>query len=188
MATIVDLVPGGNVEKFFKTNRPVIILDLIKSYGLTREEAEDCFQEGSIALFKQVQEGKLTPENLTARLSSYLNRCCRNYATHTLQKAGRSAPSLSDDEHGLAKFMNSSDGEVKNTMAYEELLQKMEEVVKDLPEPCNTILWSTYYDFYEDKVLAEMLNYTLASFRVTKSRCTKKLETRMNSIIEEYKS
>ena len=40
MATIVDLVPGGNVEKFFKTNRPVIILDLIKSYGLTREEAE----------------------------------------------------------------------------------------------------------------------------------------------------
>lgn len=186
MATIVDLVPGGNVEKFFRTNRPVIILDLIKSYGLTREEAEDCFQEGSIALFKQVQEGKLTPENLTARLSSYLNRCCRNYATHILQKAGRNAPDL-PDEHGLAKFMDSS-SEGKNNKAYEELLLKMEEVVKDLPEPCNTILWSTYYDFYEDKVLAEMLNYTLASFRVTKSRCTKKLKTRMNSIIEEYKS
>lgn len=182
MATIIELVPNGDVNKFFKTNRPIIILDLMKSYGLSREEAEDSFQEGCIALFKQVQEGKLTSENLTARLSSYLNRCCRNHATHILQKSGRKTPDL--PENGLENFGESTEGDEVDK-ARKELIELMEPVVKDLPEPCNTILWSIYYDHYKDSAVAEMLGKSSASFKVTKSRCMQKLRTRMNSIVEE---
>lgn len=182
MATIIELVPNGDVNKFFKTNRPIIILDLMKSYGLSREEAEDCFQEGSLALFRQVQEGKLTSENLTARLSSYLNRCCRNHATHILQKSGRKTPDL--PENGLENFGESTEGDEVN-IAKKELIEQLEPIVKVLPEPCNTILWSIYYDHYKDSVVAEMLGMPSGSFRVTKNRCMKKLKTRVNSIVEE---
>lgn len=182
MASLVELVPNGDVNKFFKTNRPIIILDLMKSYGLSREEAEDSFQEGSMALFRQVQEGKLSSENLTARLSSYLNRCCRNHATHILQKSGRKTPDL--PENGLENFGESTESDTEN-IARKELIEKLEPIVKDLPEPCNTILWSIYYDHYKDSVVAQMLGRSANTFKVTKNRCMQKLKTRMNSIVEE---
>lgn len=182
MATIVELVPGGDVNRFFKTNRPIIILDLIKSYGLSRAEAEDCFQEGSMALFKNIQEGKITAENLSASLSSYLNRCCRNHATHILQKSGRSTPDLS--ENGLENIGGSTENSEMD-LSRKELIEQIEPIVKDLPEPCNTILWSIYYDHYKDSQIADMLGRSSASFRVTKSRCMDKLRTRVNSLMEE---
>ncbi len=185
MATIVELVPEGNVEKFFKTNRPIIILDLIKSYGLSREEAEDCFQEGCIALFRQVQEGKLSADNLTARLSSYLNRCCRNHATHILQKAGRNTPDL--PENGLENFGGLTEDD-EAYMEKKELIEQLEPIVKDLPEPCNTILWSIYYDHYKDRDIAEMLGKSSSVFKVTKNRCMQKLKRRVNSLMEEKES
>ncbi|MCQ2255670.1 MAG: sigma-70 family RNA polymerase sigma factor [Bacteroidaceae bacterium] len=185
MASLVELVPGGDVNKFFRTNRPIIILDLMKSYGLTREEAEDSFQEGSIALFRQVQEGKLSSENLTARLSSYLNRCCRNHATHILQKSGRKAPEL--PENGLENFGGATDDDEAN-LAKKMLIEQLEIVIPNLPEPCNTILWKVCYEHFDDHVVAEMLNRPITSFRVTKSKCIKKLKMRINSLVEEMKS
>lgn len=182
MASIVELIPGGDVNRFFKTNRPIIILDLIKSYGLSRTEAEDCFQEGSLALFKNIQEGKITADSLTASLSSYLNRCCRNHATHILQKAGRSTPEL--PENGLENIGGSTENG-ETDLAKKELIEQLEPIVKDLPEPCNTILWSIYYDHYKDKQIADMLGRSSNSFKVTKNRCMEKLRTRVNSLMEE---
>lgn len=183
MASIVELVPGGDVNKFFETTRPIIILDLIKSYGLKQEEAEDCFQEGSIALFKNIQEGLLTSENLTVRLSSYLNRCCRNHATHILQASGRNVPDIPDN--GLENFGESTEADEKN-LARKMLIEKLGEIIMDLPEPCNTILWAVYYEHYKVGTVAEMLNASSMNvFKVQKNRCMNKLKKRVNSIIEE---
>jgi len=182
MASIVELVPEGNVEKFFKTNRPIIILDLMKSYGLTREEAEDSFQEGCYALYKSIQEGRLTSENLIVRLSSYLNRCCRNHATHILQKTGRKVPHIPDD--GSDHFGSSTE-EDENNIIKKKLIEMLELIILDLPEPCNTILWKVYYEHQPAALVAEMLNRSTSVFKVSKNRCMNKLRKRCNSILEE---
>lgn len=182
MATITELVPGGNVEKFFRDVRPIIIIDLMKRYGLIREDAEECFSEGCYALMKNVKDGKLTPENLTVRLSTYLETCCRHHATHILMKKGKQAPMPEGDS--MEKMFGTTD-DSDMTIAQKRLVEMVGEIIKDLPEPCNTILWSIYYEHYKAGTVAKMLNTKDTVFKVQKNRCMNKLRKRCNSLIEE---
>ena len=53
------------------------------------------------------------------------------------------------------------------------------EIVSQLPEPCDKILWGFYRDGFSMKTLAQMYNYkSEGSMKVTKHRCTEKFKTR----------
>lgn len=56
-----------------------------------------------------------------------------------------------------------------------ELMDKFEDLVKNLPEPCNTLLWGKYWDDFSHVDLARLLDYTSASTsKVQTSRCLDK--------------
>lgn len=56
-----------------------------------------------------------------------------------------------------------------------ELMDKFEDLVKNLPEPCNTLLWGKYWDNFSHVDLARLLDYTSASTsKVQTSRCLDK--------------
>ena len=53
------------------------------------------------------------------------------------------------------------------------------EIVRELPDPCDKILWGFYRDGFSMKTLAEMYNYkNEGSVKVTKHRCSEKFRLR----------
>lgn len=171
--------------EFFNSERPKIIRFLTARYNLSDQEAEDCFQEGCVAVWNNIQTGKLTEDNLTCSLSTYLTRCCINHTTHLLSKKTHQSSFETHD------FQINEDGEVVGSSEAEELsedqeylLRMLETIVQSLPKPCDDVLWGTYRNGLSNQELAEMLGYR--SDRVvitTRSRCMKKLKERMYSLV-----
>lgn len=155
---------------------------LHKSFGLSRDDCEDVFQEAFMTLYQNITEGKLV--ELTCSLSTYFMSICRNKAMEMLR--GLSKMSVVDDEMSLSLM----DGEFKEDRinallelddeSYrEERQQLVVKIVQDLPSPCNELLWGFYRDDLSMKTLAEMFNYkSESSVKVTKHRCCEKFRAR----------
>lgn len=171
--------------KYFNSERPKIIRYLAARYSLEEKEAEDCFQEGCLAVWKNIQSGRLTEDNLTCSLSTYLTRCCSNHATHLLEKKSMNS------QFETREFQINEDGEVVGSSDTEELsddqehlLRLLESVVQSLPKPCDDVLWGVYRNGLSNKDLAVMLDYQSDCVVITtRSRCLKKLKERMYSLV-----
>jgi DNA-directed RNA polymerase specialized sigma24 family protein len=59
------------------------------------------------------------------------------------------------------------------------------EIVKDLPSPCNELLWGYYGDGHSMKMLAEMFNYASENaVKVTKHRCCEKFRVKYSERVK----
>ena len=74
-----------------------------------------------------------------------------------------------------------------NTVEYQEFLVKVKEGVRNMPAPCNQVLWSYYWDGFSHKQIAEL--YGMKSEDVCKtqaSRCKKKFSEFIKRIRPNY--
>lgn len=59
------------------------------------------------------------------------------------------------------------------------------QIVRQLPSPCNELLWGYFRDNLNMKTLAQMYNYSSEnSVKVTKHRCQNKFKTHFNSVVD----
>lgn len=189
MAQTEEWIAGGNLTRFFQQEHPKVIRYISYNYHLSADDAEDCFQEGSVALWQNVRNHKLTKENLTCSLSTYLMRCCCNHATHLSEKQTRM---VSGDD-----FFPPMDDEPYQEMPVEdERLLLLEKIVAKLPEPCHTILWNVYFNYREvmeqaqnDETLMDVIAVILGmnkdTLKTTKNRCMAKLKDRTKTLLNE---
>lgn len=153
-------------------------------FGIDEDDCKDIFQESFIVLYNNIQAGKL--DNMTASLSTYFMSICRNKALEMLRG---SAKSVNVDSEMSLTLM---DGEVQSEKIEallaldngDETIEAQKEelvrtIVKDLPSPCNELLWGFYRDNLSMKSLAEMFNYSSEGVvKVTKHRCCEKFRAR----------
>ncbi len=162
---------------------------LQKSFtALSEDDCMDVFQESFISLHENNQKGKL--EELTSSLSTYFISICRNKAFEALRAKGKhltvdtetSLTLMSGDikEDKINAILDTFDNEESVEERKEELIRK---IVKDLPSPCNELLWGFYRDGHSMQTLAQMFNYSLGSVKVTKHRCTEKFRKRYSELI-----
>ena len=152
-------------------------------FSLSRIDCEDIFQESFIILYQNYIDGKLG--NMTASLSTYFNAICRNKA---LQKIRESASEINIiDEYPNSMKDEFEDERIDKLLALEDDSESVEirkeawgcEIVRELPDPCDKILWGFYRDGFSMKTLAEMYNYkNEGSVKVTKPRCSEKFRLR----------
>ncbi len=157
-------------------------------FGIDEDDCKDIFQESFIVLYNNIQAGKL--DNMTASLSTYFMSICRNKALEMLRG---SAKSVNVDSEMSLTLM---DGEVQSEKIEallaldngDETIEAQKEelvrtIVKDLPSPCNELLWGFYRDNLSMKSLAEMFNYSSEGVvKVTKHRCCEKFRARYNEL------
>lgn len=156
-------------------------------FSLKRDDCEDIFQESFIVLYQNALEGKLV--NMTASLSTYFNGICRNKALELLRGQSKELyiideyPDTTKDEFEddrIDKLLSLEDDSDQIEMRKEALVRQ---IVKDLPAPCDSILWGFYRDGFSMKTLASMLNYSSeSSVKVTKHRCSEKFRNRFAAI------
>lgn len=157
-------------------------------FGIDEDDCKDIFQESFIVLYNNIQAGKL--DNMTASLSTYFMSICRNKALEMLRGSTKSVNvdsemslSLMDGEvqsEKIEALLALDNGDEAIEAQKEELVRT---IVKDLPSPCNELLWGFYRDNLSMKSLAEMFNYSSEGVvKVTKHRCCERFRARYNEL------
>ena len=173
----------------FASNQWSKVLAFLKNrFGIDEDDCKDIFQESFIVLYNNIQAGKL--DNMTASLSTYFMSICRNKALEMLRGSAKSVNvesemslTLMDGEvqsEKIEALLALDNGDETIEAQKEELVRT---IVKDLPSPCNELLWGFYRDNLSMKSLAEMFNYSSEGVvKVTKHRCCEKFRARYNEL------
>lgn len=159
-----------------------------KSYGLSPDDCKDVFQESFLTLYNNVCEGKLS--ELTSSLSTYFMGICRNKALELLRAKAR-MPAVDDETSqsltGGAFLEDKADALIAlDDSDFEREKQRLVcGLVRNLPAPCNELLWGYYRDELSLKALAQQLGYSEGSIKVTKHRCTEKFKVRYQELVKK---
>lgn len=208
MAKTISLVPRDSNKsltenaliEFIKNERENIIDKVKSAYpSLRREQIKDIFQDVCIALVDKAHKEDF---QLTCSLFHFVYRCCWNKAEHDTRHPERMWSLPTDD---IMKDDNKDDYEVQTVQQdkvdqlldlifdepdeKEDLLNQVCEVVKDLPEPCDKILYGMYSTpKKKQEVIAKECGYRNASVvKQMASRCKSKFRDKFKSIYEAFK-
>lgn len=201
MKTIV--LPNSTIallNGFAAEQRGRTIIWLRSQLGLSRSDAEDVFQDSFLVLYENLANGTLA--ELPRSLSAYLNETCRRKALELLRdnekKHGKGTTEAESDRQNLEEgedetipFFDDSlldevlemDEATVNAERVERQEAAVREVVRELPDPCNKLLWGYYFEDLSMKDMAAMYKYkSPESVKVMKSRCMTRFETRMREV------
>ena len=180
---------ASELNRFADKEWKKILNFLQNRYGLSEDDCKDVFQEAFIILYENIQSGKLT--ELTSSLSTYFVSICRNKALEFLRGSSRFI--AEDDELSISLMSGEIQEEkLESLLSLEDyyIIERQKEdlvrsIVKDLPSPCNELLWGFYRDNLSLKALADMYNYSEGSAKVTKHRCCEKFRIRYNELCQK---
>ncbi len=178
------------LNDFARRQRDKTITFLQKSYSLSIDDCEDVFQDSFIILYNNVRAGKL--DNLTSSVSTYFMAICKNKTMELLRRKGKytSTSFVFSDENNI-RF---SDEKVNTILAFdtddsaivEEKEALVRRIVRNLPSPCDELLWGFYRDGSPMKELASKFNYASENaVKVTKHRCCEKFRNKFNEILNK---
>ena len=197
-----DTLTENALLDFIRDERLNIIEKVKCSYPSLHEETiKDIFQDVCIALVEKAHDENF---KLTCSLFHFVYRCCWNKAEHETRHPERAWQLPTDDlmrddnmddyenqpiqQEKVDRLLNSLFEEPDER---EELLNRVCEVVKDLPYPCDKILYGMYSTpKKKQEVIAKELGYSNAAVvRTIASRlqCKKKFHDKFKSIYESYK-
>ena len=163
---------------------------LINRYSLSEDECADVFQDSLIILWKNINENKVDSKDLGLSSSTYFMTICRNKTMELLRSKSKYV-TTSYEINPSKDYYDYQEDQVERILSLEEThenVQKEKEelvrdIVKNLPSPCNELLWGYYGDGHSMKMLAEMFNYASENaVKVTKHRCCKKFRVKYSEM------
>ena len=162
---------------------------LHKQFGLDEDDCKDVFQEAFLTLYDSVRQGRV-PE-LTSSLSTFFIGICRNKALELL-RTNASYTSLdiqNDDPPTNASLLESKARAIADSFDHdsdsgEQREAVVRQIVRELPPPCDQLLWGFYRDNLTLKTLAAMFNYSAGSVKVIKHRCMEKFRLRYRQLAD----
>lgn len=199
----LNTIPTGDLSEnalveFIRKERKNIIKKVHVSYPSLREEQiEDVFQDVCIALVEKAKDENF---RLTSSLFYYVYKCCWNKAEHDTRHPEREWEL--PDENILKDDADFEEQPIKQEKVdelldivfesrneWEALLEKVADVVKDLPGPCDKILYGMYGEpKKKQEEIAKECGYTNADVvKTMASRCKSKFRDKFNSIYEAFK-
>lgn len=177
------------LDAFIKSQRDRTIAYLQRNFSVSKDECEDIFQDSFIILYQNAQEGKL--DDLTSSVSTYFMAICRNKTMELLRTKGKYIHAPIDD--GIQKSTPFLESKINKVLSFDSddapIEQKealVRDIVKDLPSPCNELLWGFYRDGLSMKDLAERYGYSNENtVKVTKHRCCDKFKKRFTEMLHK---
>lgn len=142
------------------------ILNMVRKNNGNEEDALDIFQEGLIALWTNISQGKFKVQD-KAKISTYLYALCRNIWISRLRKKQYTQP-IEDNSKALS-------AEVEDMSEYHERINKLEKDFEKLGETCKNLLTLFYYQKASLKEIAASMDLTEKTAKNNKYRCMKKL-------------
>ena len=184
MQKLLPTYTEKELNEFIKKEWNNTKLFLHKWYRLSIDDCNDVFYDSLMILWEDIQSGKFVEKE--AKMSTYFKTICKNKARELIRKNAKE--SIVDDELSISilsgEIMSDRIDTLLSLENDEDIIKKKrnilaEQIVKDLPEPCNKILWSVYWENLSMKAIAELYDYKNEnSAKVTKHRCSEKFKSR----------
>ena len=177
-----------DLGQFFKKEAPKVLVVLKNRLSVSTEDAEDIYQNACIALYNSIKKEK--HKQLSCKRTTYFLQICLNMGYNFVNR-GHSTKSFDQmlystqyGEYDLAKLeavLGLGDG------LSQEQITMMREIVQDLPQPCEQILWLYYGDDLSMKEIADVIGFNGAdSVKSRKSQCLSKLKERFTKIKKSF--
>ena len=139
------------LEKFAKEQWQKVRAILISRYSLSEEDCADVFQDSLVILWRNIKENKVEAEGLGMSSSTYFMTICRNKTMELLRKKSKYITTSYEINPSKEHFDYQSE-QVDKILALEEDSENAQkekeslvrEIVKNLPSPCNELLWGYY--------------------------------------------
>ena len=149
------------------------------TFSLSRSDCEDIFIESFSILKEKINEGKV--QTLTR---TFFFTICKNKAHEKIRDNSKYIHSI-DDFPGTIKD-EYEDERIDRILALEDdtnnFVERKEalvrEIVKNLPDPCDKLLWGFFRDGFSLRTLASLYNKTEGYVKVTSFRCRQKFKAR----------
>ena len=177
------------LERFFDAQKKDAIGYLLSNFSFDYYQCEDIFQEAIITLWEKVNEGKVSGDMLELSNSAYLHKICKNKALKKLSEEGNhKGISISDDD----AVVNIISKKISKLLDYDSEYEEQKEdtirgIIRDLPSPCDEILWGYYGNGESLKSMADELYHgSVSSVRVTKHRCLNKFSKRYLELVDRF--
>ena len=180
------------LNRFLSEEKDKVLAYLRKKFSLSDDDLDDIYQESSMALFLNIQEGKLT--NLTSTLSTYFLRICINQALKFVSKQQKLVPLLDDsnitnkDEFRSDKIdelyrLCTEDEDAEKVAQSERIVQSIIEI---MPDTCKNIFKGYYWDNFTTSTIADMFGFANAnSVKAQKYKCIQKFRNKYNELMNE---
>ncbi|MDY6260056.1 MAG: sigma-70 family RNA polymerase sigma factor [Bacteroidales bacterium] len=165
------------LDTFARKEWPVAQSWLSRVYGLGVHDCEDVFQEAFIVLWDHMRQGQFDIHH--DKVGSYFLGICKKKAQETMRKKQRFVP-VPDDVLAAREFSAEKSEQLLLTFESEASLREKKEtmirqMLRQMPEPCNKILWAFYFESVSMQEMAELYGYaSAAAVKVTKHRCLEK--------------
>lgn len=157
-------------QKFYLEERKSFIQWCLKEYNLSTDESNDFYQEAQMYLYENIINGKL--KHLTSSLRTYLYSIAKNQLRIRFKKM----VVVQKHEKNLCEhlvFLKTSEGLDSKR---KETVDTMARSVKQMAEPCKSLILLFYYENLSFKLIAKRLGYKNESVaKNQKKRCMERL-------------
>lgn len=150
-------------------------------FSLTDMECEEVCLDALEAFHKDISKSGF---KLTSTLSSFFLGICKNKAREELRRKNK----MPIDNGAAVKIEEGrfDDNRINKILAFdiepsfeEQRNSLVESIIKDLPHPCNKLLWGWYWDCLSFSVLASICSLKNGDVaKTTLSQCRKKFKLR----------
>lgn len=147
------------------------IIKMVKQNSGTEDDALDIFQEGMVAIWVNIKNGKYNLDGGT-KLSTYLFSICRNL---WLKKIRDSKNTISLEAYSEEHVIETSNDEAEYYK-----IKELQHHFQKLGDKCKSILHLFYYQKASVKEIAAQLNYEEKSAKNEKYRCMQRLREMYN--------
>ena len=179
------------IEKFVKEQWQKTRVLLLSRYSLSEDECADVLNDSLIILWQNIKGEKVGVDCLGPEEKSnanYFMTICRNKTMELLRSKNRftNISPKQDQDKETVQFLPDK---IETILALDEDHSEYQEekddlvrsIIKDLPSPCNELLWGYYGNGNSIKDLAQdYYNGSESAVKVTKHRCTNKFRQRFN--------
>ena len=169
------------IEMFYRSNREKFFSYFRFHFSKDDDYMADLYSDSCVALWRNVQQGKLCESGLRCSLSTYLIAIGKN----TMMSQDRRHKPVPVDDEGLLDGFVGIVRDEDDVPEREALFDFVYKTARDMKPPCGNILPAFYWDKFSMKEIADKYNYSSdSSAKVQMLKCRKKLR----SLVESYLS
>ena len=184
---LIHEIAHGNNNAFtelYETYRKEFVGYIRMSFKVDEDTIFDLYQDSCVALYDNIRTGKLTESNLSVKLKTYLFGIGHHKLLDLIrrEKVRGKYKQNTELEVKIKKYRELPD--FQQMVERDENLEIIKQAVKNITEPCNSILTLYVYEDKSNDDIALELGYSNAdSAKQQKSRCWKKLIAYVKTLI-----
>ncbi len=156
------------LNRLYKSYFPMVLQLVLNNNG-NEDDAKDVFQESVIVLYNKVKSGNF---ELNSKLKTFIYSVCRRLWLKRLNAQSRNVRNIED----FSEFIPVED-DLEKHEEKDRQFQMMEQALKQLGEPCKTIIEDYYLQSRSMQEISEKFGYTNAdNAKTQKYKCLQRLK------------